>query len=427
MTPPSGAQLGVRANAGQLGLLVAATLFIGAMVGLERAVLPILGKEEFGLASRTAVLSFIAGFGIAKAFANLGAGAAAQRFGRRRLLVAGWALALPVPVLIWLAPSWGFVVAANVLLGVNQGLAWSMTMIMSLDLAGPRRRGLVLGWNEFAGYGGGVAIAAAASGVLAGEVGAREVLGAGGLAVAGIAFVATLLLVRDTTAHVTAEETGPLAEAAAAPPLRAALAQTALRDPGRRSASHAGFATKVVDGLAWGLAPLFLAAHGATVAEVGLLAAIYPAVWGAGQLATGAWSDRVGRKPLIVAGMLVQAAALGLLVASGGEIAPAIGAAILLGAGVALVYPTLPAAVSDAATASGRAASIGCYRFVRDLGYAAGALVAGLVADLLGFEAAIGVVAALAAAAAGWVATDMTGRPPARPRLEPAEAGAPAA
>lgn len=407
MATDGNVRLGVRANWPQLALLVAVTLFIGAMVGVERSVLPLIGEDDFGLPSKTAVLSFIAAYGIAKAFTNLGAGATAERFGRRRLLIAAWALALPVPLLIAVAPSWWIVVLANVLLGLNQGLAWSMTMIMMLDLIGPRRRGMGMGFNEAAGYGG-LAIAAAVTGALAGAFAPRGVVVVAGFAIAGVALAVTVLFARDTAAHVALErrelEPEQVGEAAR---WRETFLETTVRDRGLRSCAYAGFTTKVVDGLAWGLAPLYLAAHGASEAEIGFVAGIYPLVWGVGQLATGTSSDRLGRKPLIVAGLVVQAAALVLLIGSGGAVAGAVIAAVVLGIGVALLYPVLPAAVSDRAPAAARAATIGAYRFVRDLGYAGGALIAGVVADLVGFVAAIGVVAGLAALAAAWTAADM--------------------
>jgi MFS family permease len=410
---PGQVRLGLRENRAQFGLLVAVNAFVGAMVGLERSTLPLIGRDDFGLSSSAAVLSFIAAFGLAKAFANLGAGAYATRIGRRRLLIAGWALALPVPLLIALAPSWSWVVAANVLLGVNQGLAWSMTVVMKIDLVGPRRRGFALGLNEAAGYGG-VALAAAAAGWLAADVAARDVLVAAGAGIAVVALFVSVVFVRDTAAHVALEQSRDRAGAAAAPPsMRDAFAQASWRSPALRSASQAGLANNLNDALAWGLVPLYLAAHGAAPGQIGLVAGLYPAVWGIGQIWTGHWSDRAGRKPLIVGGMLLQAAALLVLAASAGAVVAAAVAAVLLGAGTALVYPTLIAAISDAVTPVARAAMVGVYRFWRDMGYVAGALVAGVVADALGFGGAIAVVAAITAASGLWVAIDM----PARPRV----------
>jgi MFS family permease len=338
-----GVRLGLRENAAQFSLLVAVNAFVGAMVGLERSTLPLIGEADFDLESSAAVLSFIVAFGLAKAFTNLGAGAFAERVGKRRLLIVGWAVALPVPLLIAVAPSWGWVVAANALLGVNQGLAWSMTVLMKIDLVGPRRRGLALGLNESAGYGG-VALAAILSGWLASEYAARDVLVAGGAAVAVTALVLSVLFVRDTAKHVALEQAAHARAAESAPPLRWAFAEATYRDPALRSCSQAGFTNNLNDALAWGVLPLFLAADGASASEIGLVAGLYPAVWATAQIGTGHWSDRAGRKPLIVAGMLTQAAALTLLAASGGAVAVAVLAAVSLGIGTALVYPTLIAA-----------------------------------------------------------------------------------
>ncbi|MCA1699493.1 MAG: MFS transporter [Actinobacteria bacterium] len=404
-------RLGLRENRAQFALLVLVNAFVGAMVGLERSTLPLVGREDFALGSSAAVLSFIVAFGLAKALTNLGAGSLAQRAGRRRLLIAGWAIALPVPLLIAVAPSWGWIVAANVLLGVNQGLAWSMTVVMKIDLVGPERRGLALGINESAGYGG-VALAAGASGWLASEFAARDVLVVAGALIATIALVLSILFVRDTADHVALEQARDHAgQPGIQPALRDAFARTTYREPALRSSSQAGLVNNLNDALAWGLVPLYLAANGASASEVGLVAALYPAVWGLGQVVTGHWSDRIGRKPLIVAGMLVQAIALGLLAISDGALAGAITAAVLLGAGTALVYPTLIAAISDAVTPVARAPIVGVYRFWRDMGYVFGGLIAGLAADAFGYGGAIAIVAALTAASAVWVLIDMPPKP----------------
>jgi MFS family permease len=416
-------RLGLRENRAQFSLLVAVNAFVGAMVGLERATLPLVGREDFDLTSSAAVLSFIVAFGIAKALTNLGAGALAQRFGRRRLLIAGWVVALPVPLLIAVAPSWGWVVAANALLGVNQGLAWSMTVVMKIDLVGPKRRGLALGLNESAGYGG-VALAAAVSGLLAASFAARDVLVVAGAAIALSALVISVLFVRDTAAHVALEQAQHAAADGGPPALRSAFARASYREPALRACSQAGLVNNLNDGLAWGLVPLFLAAHGAGVEDIGLVAALYPAVWSVAQIATGHWSDRIGRKPLIVAGMLVQAGALALLALGGGALASATVAAVLLGAGTALVYPTLIAAMSDAVTPVERAPIVGVYRFWRDTGYVFGGLIAGAVADALGYGGAIALVAGLTAASGLWVLLDMPAARVTPPALA-ARAGAP--
>ncbi|MGH3110739.1 MAG: MFS transporter [Gaiellaceae bacterium] len=389
-------RLGLRANVAQFTLLVGLNALVGAMVGLERSVLPLVGEEEFDLASRVAILSFVVAFGIAKAFANLGAGALADRVGRKRLLVIGWLIALPVPAMIALAPSWGWIVAANVLLGVNQGLAWSMTVVMKIDLVGPARRGLALGLNEAAGYLG-LALTAFLSGALAATYAPRSVIWVGALAIAITGALVSYLFVRDTGAHVVHEQRDH-GEAGEALSLRRAFTEGTLGQPVLRACSQAGLVNNLNDALAWGLAPLYLAANGASAREIGIVAGVYPALWGAGQLTTGWLSDHTGRKPLIVLGMLVQGAALAVLALGGGAFEPALAAAALLGIGTALVYPTLIAAVSDAVQPRDRAPAVGVYRFWRDAGFALGALLAGVVADTSGAGTAIAVVAALTAA-----------------------------
>jgi MFS family permease len=389
-------RLGLRANAGQFTLLVAVNALVGAMVGLERTVLPLIGEEDFGLSSKTAILTFVVAFGASKALMNLGAGALADRVGRKRLLVLGWLLALPVPLLIGVAPTWAFIVAANLLLGASQGLAWSMTVVMKIDLVGPRRRGLALGLNESAGYLG-VAAAAFLTGVLAASIAPRTVVWVGGAVIASVGLVVSLLFVRDTHRHVAAEQSdygGRLEKIG----LRDAFALVSYRDPVLRACTQAGLINNLNDAVAWGLTPLYLAASGASATQIGAVAAVYPAVWGLGQLGTGWLSDHIGRKPLIVLGMLVQGGALTLLVAGGGAFVPAFIAAILLGAGTAMVYPTLIAAVSDAVEPRDRAQAVGIYRFWRDTGFVVGGLTAGIVADLAGSGGAIALVAALTAA-----------------------------
>jgi MFS family permease len=402
MTVP--VRLGLRANARQFGLLVGVNALVGAMVGLERSVLPLVGKKDFGLGSATAILAFVVAFGAAKALTNLAAGDLAERFGRKRILVAGWLAALPIPLLIGLAPSWWFVVAANLLLGVNQGLAWSMTVVMKIDLAGPRRRGLALGLNEAAGYLG-VAVTAFATGALAANYAPRTIVWTGAALIAAAGLLISVFAVGDTGAHVEHEQ---LAHGEAEPADRGlgdAFARASLHDPILRACSQAGLVNNLNDALAWGLAPLYLAARGASVRQIAIVAAVYPVVWGAGQLLTGWLSDHTGRKPLISAGMLVQAAALGLLGAGNGAFTASVAAAALLGAGTAMVYPTLIAAVSDASQPRDRARIVGVYRFWRDFGFVLGALIAGIAADASSPRTAIVIVALLTAASGLVVAT----------------------
>ena len=400
-------RLGLRENLPQFSLLVAINAFVGAMVGLERSTLPLIGEDEFGLTSSAAVLSFIVAFGLAKSLTNLAAGVGAERLGRRRLLICGWLAALPVPLLIAVAPTWGWIVAANVLLGINQGLAWSMTVVMKIDLVGPERRGFALGLNEAAGYGG-VALAAAISGWLAAEFVARDVLVAGGAAIALTALILSAIFARDTAGHVRLEQrSGRHDSDEVAPGLGSAFADVSFRRPALRACSQAGLVNNLNDALAWGLVPLFLAANGASAAQIGLVAGIYPGVWGIGQIFAGRWSDRVARKPLIVAGMLLQGLALAGLAVSDGAVGLAALAAVILGVGTALVYPTLIAAISDAVSPVARAPAVGVYRFWRDMGYVAGGLLAGIAADAVGYGGAIAIVAGLTVVSGLWVAVDL--------------------
>ena len=416
MTP---VRLGLRANARQFALLVGLNALVGGMVGLERSVLPLVGRQDFGLHSSAAILTFVVAFGAAKALTNLAAGDLAERIGRKRLLVIGWLVALPVPLLIGLAPSWWFIVAANLLLGVNQGLAWSMTVVMKIDLAGPRRRGLALGLNEAAGYLG-VAATAFATGALAASFAPRTIVWVGAAVIATAGLLISVFAVRDTGAHVAHEQATHGDHDQEQLHLAAAFTHATVRDPVLRACNQAGLVNNLNDALAWGLAPLYLAAHGASVRQIALVAAAYPVVWGAGQLLTGWVSDNTGRKPLITAGMLVQAGALGLLVAGGGAFRPSLAAAVLLGIGTALVYPTLIAAVSDASQPRDRARVVGVYRFWRDFGFVLGALIAGVGADVASASAAILLVAVLTAASGLVVAvTSWQSRPAFRPAPAP--------
>ena len=390
-------RLGLRANAGQFALLVAVSALVGGMIGQERTVLPLLATDVFGLTEFSAALTFVLAFGVSKAVSNVAAGFLADRYGRRPVLVGGWLVGVPVPLLLIWAPAWEWVIIANLLLGVNQGLTWSTTVVMKIDLVGRQRRGLAMGLNEAAGYSA-LALVALLTGLVAEEAGLRPGPFLIGLAIAGLGLSASALLVRETRGHAAQEQSehaGTAAHPATAEgDWRAVFARVTLRDRNLSAASQAGLVNNLNDGLAWGLLPLHYAATGLSVAEIGLLAAVYPAVWGVSQIGTGALSDRIGRKGLIVAGMLVQAVAIALIAVSSG-FGPWLAAATLLGFGTAMVYPTLLAAVADVAAPSWRAAAVGVYRFWRDLGFAAGALVAGVVADRLGIPAAIGTVAAL--------------------------------
>lgn len=386
---PVEVRLGLRENLPQFTLLVVVNAFVGAMVGLERSILPAIAEQEFQLAARTAVLSFIVVFGVTKAVTNYLAGRWSDRVGRKIVLVAGWLVAAPVPFLLMWAPTWGWVLVANVLLGVSQGLTWSTTVIMKIDLAGPERRGLAMGLNEFAGYLA-VALSALATGYVAAQWGLRPEPFYLGIAYVLVGLALSAVLVRETHGHARHEARNHVARGDA-PSQRQVFVRTSFSDRELSSVSQAGLVNNLNDGMAWGLFPLFFAGAGMSLQQIGWLAAIYPAVWGAGQLGTGALSDRVGRKWLIAWGMWVQAAGIALVVLSSGFMGFA-GGGVLLGAGTAMVYPTLLAAIGDVAHPAWRASSVGVYRLWRDLGYAVGALLAGATADLLGVDAAIWLV-----------------------------------
>jgi len=392
--------LGLRANLGQFLLLVLVNGFVGAMVGLERTVVPLIGREQFGLASSSAVLSFIVSFGIVKALANFFAGSLSDRIGRKRVLVAGWLIGVPVPLLILWAPSWAWIVVANVFLGINQALCWSMTVNMKIDIVGPARRGFALGLNESAGYGA-VGLVTLLSGYLAATYGLRHGPFTVGIAFPVVGLLLSIFFVRETHGHVRLEAKQQQPEITRSPATREAhpslvhvFALTSWRNQDLFACSQAGLVNNLNDGLAWGLLPIFFTHAGLGVERVAVIAAAYPLSWGVLQLGTGALSDRWGRRPLIVAGMALQALALWAIVLVHGE-GLWIGTALVLGLGTALVYPTLIAAVSDVAIPTWRASVVGVYRLWRDLGYAVGALLSGVVADLAGIPAAITLVAAL--------------------------------
>jgi MFS family permease len=385
-------RLGLKENWPQFALLVLINAFVGGMVGIERTVVPLIGTEEFKIGSTTLVVSFIVGFGVVKACANLISGQLADAWGRKRVLVLGWLVGLPVPFMIIWAPSWEWVIAANALLGINQGLAWSMTVIMKIDLVGPKSRGLAVGLNEFAGYLA-VGVTAYLTGYLASEYGLRPAPIYLGVAYAILGAALSITLVRDTREHVRLEAAGHARQAAPIS-FREIFFLTSFRDRNLFAASQAGLVNNLNDGMSWGIFPLFFASFGLAVDRIGLLKAVYPATWGILQVATGPLSDRWGRKGLIVAGMWVQAAGLFLTGATSHFEWWLVGS-LLLGVGTAMVYPSLIAAVSDASHPSWRARSLSVYRFWRDLGYAIGALSAGIIADRFGLSAAISSIAAL--------------------------------
>ena len=406
--PPSPIRLGLRENLAQFSLLVGVNALVGGMIGQDRTVLPLLATREFHLTAFTATLTFIVAFGAVKAATNFFAGTLSDRYGRKPVLVAGWIIGAPIPFLLMWAPLWGWIVFANVLLGVNQGLTWSTTVIMKIDLVGPARRGFAMGLNEAAGYGA-VAVTALATGYIAQQHGLRPAPFFLGVAYAGLGLGLSTLFVRETRGHAHHEAAN---HTAAHDGLREGLSTgaifrlTSFREKALSSCSQAGLVNNLNDGLAWGLFPIFFARAGLSIGRIGLLAAIYPAIWGLGQLYTGGLSDRIGRKRLIAGGMLIQAVAIGWIAMTTGFAAWAVGAAVL-GAGTAMVYPTLLAAIGDVAHPAWRARAVGIYRLWRDAGFAVGALLAGVVADLVSVEAAIWTVAALTAASGLVVAARM--------------------
>lgn len=384
--------LGLKANWRQFSILVLINAFVGGMIGIERTVVPLIGSEEFGITSTTLVVSFIISFGLVKAFANLLSGQLADRWGRKRVLVLGWLVGLPVPFMIMAAPAWEWIIAANALLGISQGLAWSMTVVMKVDLVGPKSRGLAVGLNEFAGYLA-LGLTALATGYIAAIYGLRPAPIYLGVVYAIAGTVLSIILVRDTREHVALE----VSQSAVAPSsltFREVFALTTFKDRNLFAASQAGLVNNLNDGMSWGIFPLFYSAFGLGLDRIGLLKAIYPITQGLLQIATGPLSDRWGRKGLIVAGMWVQAGGLFLTAVTGDFWWWLVGS-LLLGIGTAMVYPTLIAAVSDASHPTWRARSLSVYRFWRDLGYAIGALAAGLIADMFGLSWAITSIAAL--------------------------------
>lgn len=401
--------LGLGANWQQFALLVATNAFVGGMVGLERSVLPVLARDEFGIASKTAAVSFIAAFGLSKALANLFAGRLSERFSRRSILVAGWLVGAPVPLMIIFAPAWSWIVVANLLLGLNQGLTWSMTVNMKIDLVGPRQRGLALGLNEAAGYLS-VAAAAFATGIIASAYGLRPEPWYLGIAFVAAGLALSVLFIKDTAPHVRMESARPDAPKAAAPSLARSFARGTWRDTHLVGISQAGFVNNLNDGLAWGIFPLYFASRGLSLDRIAVLAAIYPLVWGGLQIATGWASDLIGRKTPIVSGMVLQAIAISMI-GFGDDFTMWFAALVVLGLGTAMVYPALLAATGDAVAPGERATALGVYRFWRDGGAIAGALMGGALADVFSFNIAIQVVAAMTAASGIIAAGALRGAP----------------
>lgn len=381
-TSPSGVKQGLKANWQQFGLLILVNAFVGGMVGLERTILPRFAEEAFGISGHTAILTFLNAFGTTKAISNYYTGRLTQRFGSKNLLLFGWLLALPVPFLLIYAPSWSWVVAANALLGVHQGLSWSSTVIMKIDLVGEKQRGLAMGLNEFAGY---LAVAAMAywTAILADHFGVRPIPFYLGIGISVLGLAITYFLVKDTRHFVHAEAKDHQSERLTSPFL-----DTSWAHPNLGPVTFAGFVNNLNDGMMWGLLPVLLAGRGLTLVEIGVIAAIYPAVWGLSQIGTGALADRLSHRTLLLSGMVLQGVVIIGFLTEGNHLWY-IGLAILLGLGTALVYPTFLAAIARATHPADRAHSLGIFRFWRDLGYAAGALFTGVVADLFSLNGAI--------------------------------------
>lgn len=412
-------RLGLRENLGQFSLLVLVNAFVGGMVGLERTIVPLVGTEEFSIGSDMLVFSFIIAFGVVKAFTNLVSGILSDRFTRKNVLIMGWLIGLPVPFLLGWGPSWNWIVFANVLLGISQGLAWSMTVNMKIDLVGSKKRGLAMGLNEAAGYGA-VGLTALLTGYLAVEYGLRPQPFYIGIVYTLLGLTFSIWLIRDTQPYVKLEAEAVAistsGETAHKPKLAWVFLETSWKNKNLFSVSQAGLINNLNDGMSWGVFPLLFIAAGVSLEGVGWIKAVYPVVWGVGQIVTGPLSDRYGRKPLIVWGMIIQA--FGHLVI-GVQILPPLASGLLgsmlLGIGTAMVYPALLAAVSDDAHPSWRASSLGVYRFWRDLGYAAGALMAGIMAAWLGLMWAVHVAGLLTLLsgiiAAVWMNETLASRP----------------
>ena len=392
MTMP--VQLGLKENWKQFTLLVIVNAFVGGMVGMERTILPQIAEQEFGIAARTAILSFIVVFGIVKAVTNYYTGAMANRFGRRQLLIAGWVVGLPIPFMLMYAPSWNWIIAANVLLGINQGLTWSSTVVMKIDLVGEKQRGLAMGLNEFAGYIA-VAIVAFLTGWIAGTYGIRPYPFYTGIVLVILGLLFSVLLIKDTQHHVEMETTTN-----AIPRLKSIFWDTTWKHNVLGSVTQAGLVNNLNDGMAWGIFPLLLATKGFSLMEIGTVTAIYPAVWGLGQILTGPMADRFCKRNVLYSGMLLQAfALLGLIWAD--TMWQFIVLSVILGWGTALVYPTFLATVAENTHPLDRAKSIGIFRLWRDLGYAIGAVLTGVLADLFNLEIAILAIALLTFLSAG--------------------------
>jgi len=399
--------LGLRQNIKQFSVLVLVNAFVGAMIGLEQTVVPIIGKNDFGIESNAIIVSFIASFGAVKAILNLIAGSLSDKWGRKNVLILGWIFGVPVPFILLLAPNWNWIIFANILLGINQGLAWSMTVNMKIDLAGKRRRGLALGLNEFAGYAS-VAIVGFVTGYLASVYGLKPYPFYLGIIFAVFGLVISWLIVKDTRKFTELEIKDSQTQNVKVQNLsfKQVFIETSWRNRTLLAVSQAGLINNLIFGVTWGLFTLFFVSFAIGINEIGFLKALHPGLWGVLQLVTGTLSDKTGRKVLIYPGMMIQGLGIWIVLYSN-IISGWIAGMALLGIGTALVYPTLLAAISDVAHPKWRATSLGVYRFWRDLGFVFGAVGVGFVADLFGMNVAIQLVAFLAIASGIFVLVTM--------------------
>ncbi|MBL7835999.1 MAG: MFS transporter [Bacteroidetes bacterium] len=393
-------QLGLKANKKQFILLVIVNAFVGGMIGLERSILPQIAEVEFHLAAKTAILSFIVVFGIVKAFTNYFTGALANRLGRKNLLVLGWLLALPVPLILINAESWNWIIFANVLLGIHQGLAWSSTVVMKIDLVGEKDRGLAMGLNEFAGY---IAVACMAflTGFIASHYGVRPYPFYIGIVLSVVGLLITLIWVKDTQKHVDMEMSS-----SDVPRLKRLFFETTVLNRNLGSVTQAGLINNLNDGMAWGLFPMLLAEKNFSLSEIGVVTAVYPAVWGIGQLFTGKMSDYFCKKSMLFWGMFLQGLAL-LFFVFASELTHYIVLSVILGWGTAMVYPTFLATIAENTHPADRAKSLGVFRLWRDLGYAIGAVLTGFIADAFGLNTSIFLVGVITIASSVFIQNRM--------------------
>jgi MFS family permease len=373
---------GLKENWKQFTLLVVVNAFVGGMIGMERTIFPQFAAQEFGISSKSAILSFIVAFGVTKAIANYFTGKLANRFGRKKLLIAGWLLAIPVPVMLIYANNWNWVIVANIFLGFSQGLTWSSTVVMKIDLVGERNRGLAMGLNEFAGYAA-VGLVAYLTSQIAGEYGITPYPFYLGIFIAVTGFILSAVWVKDTRSFVKKES-----ESVQPAPIEHIFSDTSFKHKTLSAVTQAGLVNNMNDGMIWGLLPLFLLSLDISQSQLGIITAIYPTVWGVGQLFTGKMSDVYSKKAMLFWGMMMQGIAI-LIIPFVKDYAVLALLSALLGLGTALVYPTFLTTIASVTSPTQRAEVIGIFRLWRDLGYAIGAIFSGIIADVFGIVTAI--------------------------------------